>query len=135
MECIENYATIIDYENPRHCPFVLPRYYLGTYCSEKLIYVDFTDSRGTAKDPTCYRGDQSMVTLSSALVMKMLMLLPTLLKVIAAKAIFGLVMGVVSVILSKMAILPLLLSYANKSVTHANSNTVATTGSYRQGEF
>lgn len=87
---------------------------------------------GTAKDPTCYRGDQGMVALSSALVMKMLMLLPTLLKVIAAKAIFGLVMGMVSVILSKMAILPLLLSYANRGPTHTNVNT-ATTGSYRQG--
>lgn len=87
-----------------------------------------------AKDPTCYRGDQSMMALSSALVMKMLMLLPTLLKVIAAKAIFGLVMGMVSVILSKMAILPLLLSYANKpAVVHSNANIAPTTGSYRQG--
>lgn len=74
-----------------------------------------------------------MVTLSSALVMKMLMLLPTLLKVIAAKAVFGLVMGMVSVILSKMAILPLLLSYANKNKQHPNA--ASATGSYRQGNI
>lgn len=70
-----------------------------------------------------------MVALSSAVVMKMLMLLPTLLKVIAAKAIFGLVMGVMSVILSKMAILPILLSYAKK-----NHVGLTTASSYRQGK-
>ncbi|XP_065200460.1 uncharacterized protein LOC135831696 isoform X2 [Planococcus citri] len=97
---------------------------------------DAKDENGTqkaAKDPTCYRGDQSMMALSSALIMKMLMLLPALLKVIAAKAIFGLAMGVVSVILSKMALLPLLLSYANKPPVHGNANVAPTTGSFRQG--
>ncbi|XKL61065.1 hypothetical protein PGB90_008122 [Kerria lacca] len=86
---------------------------------------------GRNKDPTCYRGDQTMVALSSVLVMKMLMLLPTLLKVIAAKAIFGLIMGIISVILSKMSILPLLLSYTKKNNYQANATP--TGSSYRQG--
>lgn len=73
-----------------------------------------------------------MVALSSVLVMKMLMLLPTLLKVIAAKAIFGLIMGIISVILSKMSILPLLLSYTKKNNYQANATP--TGSSYRQGK-
>lgn len=73
-----------------------------------------------------------MVTLSSALMMKMFMLVPTLLKVIAAKAIFGLVMAMMSVVLSKMAILPILLSYASKNKQYPNTAAPAV-GSYRQG--
>lgn len=81
-----------------------------------------------------------MVALSSALLMKMVMILPTLLKIIAAKALFGLAMGMVSVVLSKLAILPLILSYTNKNLhpNSANNNAVgggaAGPGSYRQGK-
>ena len=92
-----------------------------------------TDLNENSKAPTCYRGDQSMVALSSLLVLKMVTLFPTLLKVIAAKAIFGILMGVVSVILSKMAILPLVLSYAKKNINQPHSHIVPVSGSYRQG--
>lgn len=102
------------------------------YQSCMLLISDLNEN---AKAPTCYRGDQSMVALSSALVLKMVTLFPTLLKVIAAKAIFGILMGVVSVILSKMAILPLVLSYANKNINQPHSNVAPITGSYRQGMY
>ena len=103
-----------------------------SYC----VVISFCSSgMGTARAPTCYRGDQSMVALSSALVLKMLTLLPTLLKVIAAKAVFGILMGVVSVILSKMAILPLVLSYANKNINQQHSHIAPSiSSSFRQGE-
>lgn len=76
-----------------------------------------------------------MVALSSTLLLKMLALFPTLLKVIAAKAFFGILMGVVSVILSKMAILPLVLSYASKNYNQQRNpaNIAPIPTSYRQG--